>query len=71
MESDGKGKLAAIRMWELETINSLGWTEERWVLLSLEERYRKVSAHKLNDWMSSLETRDEIRRMRAKSGAKI
>lgn len=64
----GKAKLLALRQWELETINALGWTESRWARLSIEERYRKVVSHKLSDWMQALETEDQLRRAKAKSG---
>jgi hypothetical protein len=69
MEADGKGKLAALRMWELETINGLGWNEADWVQLPLDERYRKVTAHKLSDWMGALEARESMRKMRLNSGS--
>lgn len=69
MEADGKGKLAALRMWELETINALGWNEAAWIQLPVDERYRKVVAHKLSDWMGALEARESMRRMRATNGA--
>ncbi len=60
--------MAAIRSWELETINMLGWTEAAWIRLSLSERYRKVCATKLSGWLSALETEEEVKRMRAKAG---
>lgn len=60
--------MAAIRSWELETINALGWTESTWIRLGLAERYRKVVAHKISGWLSALETEEEVKRMRAKSG---
>ena len=68
MLAGGKGSVWALRQWELETINALGWTERAWVRLSTAERYRKVCAHKLKDWMAGLETEAELRRMRASSG---
>lgn len=61
------GTVAAIRLWELETVNSLGWTEAAWCRLSLGERARKVCAHKLSAWLQALETELEIRRIKAKS----
>lgn len=54
-------------MWELETINALGWTEAAWVRLPIDERYRKVCAHKLKDWLGGLEAEEEVKRIRAKS----
>ncbi len=62
----GKGKTAAIRAWELETINTLGWTEAAWIRLSLAERYRKVCAHKLSGWLQALEQEEELRKIRAR-----
>lgn len=61
----GNGQSAALRQWELETINALGWRESDWVLLSLSERYHKVCAHKLGDWMMALESEEEMKRIRA------
>ena len=66
--SQSKGKSAGLRQWELETINALGWTEQAWIRLGLEERYRKVCSHKLKDWMASLESEEQLRKMKAKSG---
>jgi hypothetical protein len=65
---DGHGKLWAIRLWETETINKLGWSEVDWCELSTAERYRKVCAAKLGKWMQSLETAEAVRKMKAKSG---
>ena len=62
----GRGKVWAVRLWELETINELGWTETAWCRLTLAERARKVCAHKVGDWLSSLETEREMAKMRAK-----
>lgn len=62
----GKGKVAALRLWEAETILALGWSEKAWIRLGIGERYRKVVAHKLSDWMKTLETEEEIKRMRAR-----
>lgn len=58
--------MAALRLWESETILALGWTEKAWVRLTLMERYRKVAAHKLGIWLSSLEQEEELKRIRAK-----
>lgn len=69
-EADGKGKLAVLRLWELETINKLGWGEQDWINLPLSERYHKVVANKLSDWMQALETREEIKRLKAESNAR-
>jgi hypothetical protein len=66
--SKSKGEAAGLRQWELETINALGWTERAWIRLSLQERYRKVCAHKLKDWMAALESEEQIKEMRVKSG---
>lgn len=66
----GKSKIWAIRLWELETINALGWAEKQWIRLSLDERYRKVVSHKVSDWIQVLEAEDSIRRAKAKSGNK-
>lgn len=63
----GKGKTWALRQWELETVNALGWTESRWIKLPITERYRKVCAYKLNGWLTSLEAEEEIKRIKAKS----
>lgn len=65
-----KGKLWALRQWELETVLALGWTESRWVRLGLTERYRKVCAHKLGDWLQALETEEEIKRIKARGSGK-
>lgn len=64
----GSGKVWSVRLWEMETINALGWTEKQWCILSLPERARKVCANKLADWLSALETEREIAKMKAKSG---
>lgn len=64
--SKGDGKVWAVRLWEMETINALGWTEDRWARLPLSERSRKVCAHKLSGWLQALETEKEMSRMRAK-----
>lgn len=55
-------------MWELETINILGWRESAWCRLTLAERARKVCAYKLPGWLQSLETEVEIRKSRARRG---
>jgi len=62
----GQGKIWAIRLWELETINALGWTESAWCRLSLAERARKVCAYKAGGWLSALETERELKKMKAK-----
>lgn len=62
----GRGKVWAVRLWELETINALGWTEAAWCRLTLAERARKVCAYKVGDWLSALETEGEMRRMKAR-----
>lgn len=62
--SKGIGKVWAIRLWELETINGLGWTENKWCRLSLQERLRKVCAFKVGEWLSSLETEREMRKIK-------
>ena len=64
----GIGKVWAVRLWEMETINKLGWSESAWCRLSKEERIRKVCAHKTGDWLSSLESEREMRKARAKRG---
>lgn len=61
-------KVWAVRQWELETINALGWTETAWIRLELAERARKVCAHKLAKWQEGLETEREMRKQRARSG---
>lgn len=66
MSAKGKGKAWAIRQWELETINALGWSEAQWCELGLAERYRKVCALKLGAWMQALETEEQIRKIKAK-----
>lgn len=66
--SRGVSKVWAVRLWETETINALGWTEARWIALSLNERSRKVCAHKLGDWLGALESERELARMKARSG---
>jgi hypothetical protein len=68
MVATGKGQVWALRQWELETINSLGWTEAQWSSLVIEERYRKVIAHKLNGWLGGLEIEEQRRKLRAESG---
>jgi len=68
MPGGDKGKVWALRQWELETINHLGWTESAWIRLSLDERYRKVCSHKLAGWQQALATEESIRKARAKSG---
>jgi hypothetical protein len=64
--SRGVGKVWAVRLWEMETVNALGWTEDKWIRLTLAERSRKVCAYKLSDWLSALETEREIARMKAR-----
>lgn len=64
----GRGKVWAIRLWELETINELGWTETAWCRLSLAERARKVCAFKIGGWLSALETEREMAKARMKRG---
>lgn len=58
--------VAALRLWETETINYLGWTEAAWCRLSLAERARKVCGFKLSKWLEALESEAELRRIRAK-----
>lgn len=64
-----RGKSWGIRQWELETINALGMTEAQWVRLGIAERYRKVCAFKLKEWMQILESEAELARIKA-SGKK-
>lgn len=64
----GKGKIAALKLWEVETILSLGWRESTWIRLPIAERYRKLVAHKLSSWLTGLEQEEEARRVRAKYG---
>lgn len=66
--SESKGESAGLRQWELEAILSLGWRESAWIKLPIMERYRKVASHKLRDWMQSLETNEQLRKLKAKSG---
>ena len=66
--SRGVGKVWAVRLWEMETVNALGWTEGQWVRLALAERSRKVCAHKLSDWLGALEAEREMAKMRARRG---
>lgn len=68
LSAKGKSKSWGIRQWELETINALGWTEAGWIRLGLAERYRKVCAYKLPGWLQALETEEEMKRIKAKSG---
>lgn len=68
MPGSDKGKVWALRQWELETINTLGWSEAAWVRLSVDERYRKVASHKLSGWQQALATEESIKKMRSKSG---
>lgn len=64
--SKARGKSWGIRQWELEAINSLGWSEVQWIRLGLAERYRKVCAFKLAGWMQVLESEAEMARIKAK-----
>jgi len=64
----GRGKIWAIRLWELETINAVGWTETAWCRLPLAERARKVCAHKVGDWLSALETEREMAKAKMSRG---
>lgn len=57
-----------VRLWECETITHLGWREDAWVRLSLDERARKVCSYKLPDWLKGLEAERESRRLKAKYG---
>lgn len=68
LAADGKGKVAALKLWECETILNLGWRESSWIRLTLDERYRKLIAYKLPGWMQALEAEEEAKRIRAKSG---
>lgn len=65
---DGAGKVIAVKLWETETINALGWSEERWVRLTYNERLRKICAHKLEGWLSNLEAHRQMAKMKAKNG---
>lgn len=67
---EGGGKTAALHLWEVETINSLGWSEARWIRLSLQERARKVVGHKLGSWMQALEAEKERQKIQARYGSK-
>lgn len=65
----GRAKVWSVRLWETETINTLGWSEAKWCGLSLAERARKVCAHKLPDWLAALEAERELAKARAKRGS--
>lgn len=56
----------AVRLWEMETINALSYSELEWLNLPYDERVRKVCAYKLPQWLQSLETDREIKMMKAK-----
>lgn len=64
MLEGGGSRVWAVRQWEMETINALGWSEARWVKLSLQERVRKICANKLSDWLSALEAEMARRKMK-------
>ena len=69
LSAKGHGTVAGLKLWELETINVLGWTETAWCRLSLSERVRKVCAFKLGDWLKALETERELAKMKAKGNS--
>lgn len=67
--SSGKGRVAALRLWEAETILAGGFTEAQWCRLLLAERIRKVVSHKLSQWLQLLETERELQKLKAKGAA--
>lgn len=49
------GSYLAIKKWEIDVMIAMGMTEGEYSRLPLEERARKVVAHKLSDWMQILQ----------------
>lgn len=66
--SKSKGEAAGLRQWELEVIVNMGWRESAWVRLPIQERYRKLCAYKLKDWMSALESEEQMKKLKNKAG---
>lgn len=67
--SPGSGGYDAIRVWEINTMSQLGFTEEQWSKLDLAERARKVAANNLPKLLESLETDKQIKELKAKQAA--
>lgn len=56
--SDSKGKVAAIRLWEFETMREMGKTKEEWAEIPKKDRAQYICGFKLPDWLSELAFRD-------------
>jgi hypothetical protein len=65
----GSGGYDAIRVWEINAMSNMGYTEEQWAELSLPERARKVAAHNLPKLLEALETDKKIKELKAKQAA--
>lgn len=67
--SPGSGSYDALRVWEINTMTSQGYTEEQWADLTLSERTRKVAAAQLPKLLEALEADLRAKEMAAKARA--
>lgn len=65
----GSGGYDALRVWEINTMSGMGYTEEQWAELALEERARKVAAHNLPDLIKALEADKRMKEIQAQRAA--
>lgn len=64
----GSGGYDAIRVWEINTMTGMGFTEEIWADIPLAERARKVAANNLPKLLEALETDKRIKEMKVSQG---
>ena len=64
--SPGNGGYDAIRVWEINTMSTMGLTEEVWAELPLMERARKIAASNLPGMLESLEADKRMKEIKAK-----